>query len=67
MQLLPSVRAWSKKKSYFLQLTLCFEALVDHSFTAAATQGPGRTDEEPDKGGRAHVQTLRQREEVRCL
>lgn len=67
MQLLAYVKVKGRKKSYFLQLTLCFETLVDHSFTTASTQGPGRTDKKPDKWGCAHIQTLRQTEEMRCL
>lgn len=49
--------------AHFLHLTLCLEALVDHRFAAASTQGPGRPDEKPDEGGCREVQTLCQAEE----
>lgn len=66
MQFPAYLKVKCRKQSYFVQLTLCFETLIDHSFTTASSQGPGRTNKEPDEGG-CTVQPLRQTEEMRRL
>lgn len=68
VDVLPCPKATDRKSTtYFLQLTLCFEALIDYSFTTAPAHRPWGTNKEPDKGGCPDIQTLGQAEEMRCL
>lgn len=67
MQLLTQGKAKGRKKPDLVKPTLCLETLIDHSFTAASREGPGRADEEPDKGDCTYIQVLCQAEVVRCL